>query len=355
MPRLINRIAILLFVSSQVFAQVNLVDAKGDGHGAGCIVYPVSSAMPGGIFDIIGFKLTASHGNVIIEVRMAAVVPWVVAGVFQNRHNKTFLPVIDVYVARGGKEGYKTLLPGRGALPALPWQRAVVITGLPETVASHIAASAGDMAHNVCVPRDVRVRGTVIVAVMPRRCIGMHPAEYSYLVGVTALRPLIGLRHKLSAKPDMFSDPLVVPLAPKPGRCNSWSEEDCAFGTCTNPNLTPRFLDIVVPGKVQKQALTPTKGVCVLPFVTYLDKVTGPPAIKSPHGIPVKDIKSDIITLLLPKGFDKTGISRGRLAGLYDENGKMLTTVVVIKVMDDVVVVNPIRKIKPQKGLEVRF
>jgi len=355
MPRLIEYVLIFTLMSSQGFSQVKLKDPRGDGHGAGCIVYPVSTSMPDGIFDITGFSLKSSHGTITIEARMAAAVPWVYAGVFQNRHNRTFLPVIDIYVARGGKNGYKTLLPGRGARPAMPWQRAVVITGLPETVAAHIRASTRKMYRDVCVPRDVRVRGRIIRAVMPKRCIGMHPGEYSYLIGVTALRPMMGLRHKLSDTPDTFKDPLVAPLAPKPGRCNSWSEEDCAFGTCTNPNLTPRFLDIVAPKNIQKQALTPTKGVCAIPFIANLDRVTSPPDTKNPRGISVKDIKNDVITLLLPKGFDKTGISRGQIAGLYDENSRLLTSVVVIKVMGNVVVAKPIRKIKPQKGLEVRF
>lgn len=354
MLRRINLIVILTFLSVSAFAQLKLTDPRGDDHGAGCVVYPSVASMRNGIFDITGFKLTASHNKVIIEVHMAAAVPWLTAGMFQNRHNRTFLPVIDIYVARGGP-GYQTLLPGRGARPAMPWQRAVVITGLPETVAAHLAASTGKMSHDICVPRDVHVRGAVIRVVMPKRCIGTDPLKYSFLVGVTALRPLMGLRSKVTNKPDTFHDPLVIPLAPKPGRCNSWSEENCAFGTCTDPNLTPRFLDIVSPKNIQKQVLRPTKGVCVLPFVGILDKITSPLHTPKTDGIPVKDIKKGVITLLLPKRFDKTKVSKGQLAGLYDKNGRLLTSVVVIQVINDVVVLKPLIKIKHQKDLEVIF
>ncbi len=341
-------------LAGQALAQVSLHDPRGDGHGAGCVVYPVTSSMPGGIFDIVGFKLTVTHNRAIIEIRLAAAVPMRPAGIFQNRHNRTFIPMIDVYVARGGS-GYKALLPGRGAVAAMPWQRAIVITGLPETVAAHIKASAGRMAHSVCVPRDVSVRGAVIRAVMPKYCVGNSPEKYSYLVGVLALRSMMGLRHKLTNKPDMFNDPLVVPMAPKPGRCNSWSEEDCAFGTCTSPGLTPRYLDIIAPSGVQKQVLRPLKGVCMLPFMAGHGKMQPLPASAAKQGIPIKDMKNGIITLLLPSKFDKPKVTVGRIAGLYDQNGRLLTPVVVTQVVGAVVILKPVTRVRPQKGLEVRF
>jgi len=310
--------------------------------------------MNAGMFDITGFTMSWSANTVTMEIRMASHPRAVSARLFQDRRVKTFLPVIDVYVAKGGQQGHRNLLPGRGAKPGLPWQKVIVITGMPETMAAHLSAALGDQKGDLCVPRNVHVRGRVIRAVMPKTCVGVSPETYSYLIGVLALRPMLGLRHKVSDRPDTFDDPLITPMAPKPGRCNDWGGEDCAIGTCTNPDLTPRFLDILAPQGVQQRVLRPLRGVSTLPFVTHLDKVVGL-GIAKDQGVPVRDYKNGVITLLLPPKFDKTKAAKGRIAGLYDRTGSLLTTVVVIDVTDTVVVLKPLRKVSPREGMEVRF
>jgi hypothetical protein len=342
-------------------AAVVLEDPAGDDTGPGTYVYPGVEGFRKGAFDLREVRLRPVAGGVEIRV-VTGVAPEPVrirTGVAERTRAVT-LPVFDLYVIDGDRKagrGQTALLPGRRVSPGDPrgWDRAVVLSDVPDALETHYRRAAPDRVDSVCFPRSVVRSGRTLTARVPRSCLPMDLSRAGYLVVVTALGPGGGFQGMVRRSSDdaRADDPdaWVRSVDPVVGNCNVWEDglgaSPCALGGCEPCGSHPFVLDAIVPAGADQQALLKaydpkTRRLAVLPFVW---PGGGPaPGAGAPDGaapgggtaaapadprLPVTTVRDQQVTVRLPEGADGAGWPAGTLGALVCPGDRPGGTVVV--------------------------
>lgn len=258
-----------------------LEDPEGDDHGPGRYVCPAVEGMRPGSLDLRRVSLDASSDRVEIGVTFARAVETVEARFGRDRPAvRVFHPVVDLYARTPGGGAHRDLLPGRRVAPAggRGWDRAVVVSAVPDVLEAHYARIVPALAEDVCFARGVRVVGATLFASVPRRCLPEDLESAGFLVLVTGLGAGTGIGDVVlggSRTPDT-PDPLVREVQEQPGQCGVWEgtgTSPCWCGGCAPCGWHPFVFDVVVPRGASQEALLSDyseaeKRLAVLPFVT---------------------------------------------------------------------------------------
>ncbi len=338
--------------------QVTLTDPAGDDTGPGTYVHPGVEGFRRGTFDLREVRLQATEGGVDIRVTTGSPAETVrVRTSVAQQTREVFLPVIDLYVSDAARvgEGRTALLPGRRVSAADPrgWDRAVVISALPEVLEAHYRRAAPGLAAATCFPRGVSRSGRTMTVHVPRACLPMDLSRAGFLVVVTGLGAGGGFQGMLGregAREDQ-PDPWVRGVDPVVGNCNVWEDglgvSPCAFGGCEPCGAHPHVLDAIVPEGARQADLlkgysTPARRVAALPFVW---PAGAPPARVSPAGgqagsagamtptglpgHPIEGIRGEQVTVRLPPEDPSAPPAAGTLGAIVCPDGRPGGTVVV--------------------------
>ena len=279
--RLLVLCAALLLAALAHGAEVVLEDPAGDDNGPGTYAYPAVEGFRPGSFDLRTVRIRERGDGADIEVTFQSAVELVPARLRQDMPPRTvFMPVVDIYASSGPAAGHQELLPGRRVEPAVPWDKAVVVSLAGDVLEAHYRAVAADLARDVCFPRNVVVLGKTVRVHCPRRCLPADITRAGWLVLVTGLGPGAGLKgmvmDSVRGRGKDAQDPFVREVAPTVGSCNVWEDGSgvsaCTFGGCAPCDFAPFVLDVVVPeGQSQRdllRAYSPgLRRLATLPFV----------------------------------------------------------------------------------------
>jgi len=278
--------AIALISTTALARGIVLTDPAGDDHGPGTYVHPASVGFRPGTFDLREVSFERTAGGVTIKVSFA-ISPQVVK-VRTNRDDPgrdVFMPVIDIYTASNPSagSGHDSVLPGRriALSGGFGWDRAVVISALPDLLRSHYGRAVPSLAADTCFPTGVRLLGRTIRAFVPDRCLHGDLESIYFLVIVTGLGPGAGFGDFLRRTPGDHApdavDPFVREVTADAGTCNVWEDgvgrTPCTFGGCRPCGWHPFVLDAIVPSGMDQEDLlgTYSKGqtrLASLPFTT---------------------------------------------------------------------------------------
>lgn len=258
-----------------------LEDPTGDDRGPGSYVCPAADGMRPGSFDVRRVSLDASSDPVEVAVTFARAVETVEARFGRDRPAvRVFHPVVDLYMEAPGGGAHRDLLPGRRVAPAAGrgWDRAVVVSAVPDLLAAHYTREVPDLAADACFARGVRVVGATLFARVPRRCFPDRLESAGFLVVVTGLGPGAGFGDVILDRPRTpdAPDPFVREVQEQPGHCGVWEgtgASPCWCGGCRPCAWHPFVFDAIVPRGASQEALLSDyseagKRLAALPFVT---------------------------------------------------------------------------------------
>lgn len=341
--------------------EVTLHDPGGDDTGPGTYVSPAVEGLRRGVFDLRQVRLRTTDAGVEIHVLMGAPAePVRIRTSVAQQTREVFLPVIDLYVtdpARVG-EGRTALLPGRRVAVSDPrgWDRAVVVSAVPEILEAHYRKTVPGLAAATCFPRGVSRSGRSFTIHVPRTCLPMDLPKAGFLVVVTGLGPgggFQGMARRGSEGPSPDDpDPWVRGVEPIVGNCNVWEDglgaSPCSFGGCDPCGSHPLVLDAVVPPDQDQAVLLKayepgTHRLAALPFVWP----GGVPSAQAPGaadadpagdraGLPagepsyrVANVRGEQVTVRLPSDESGRAFPAGTLGALVCPDGRPGGTVVV--------------------------
>lgn len=351
----IAAIAVLLASPSSLTSPIVLEDPAGDDHGPGRYVCPAAEGMRPGSFDLRRVSLNASSDSVAIAVTFARTLELVKARFGRDGPvMRIFYPVVDIYVQTPGGGAHQDLLPGRRVAPALGWDRAVVLSAVPDLLAAHYRRVASDLAADTCFARTARAVGATLSASVPRRCLPGDLEKAGFLVVVTGLGAGAGLGDIILGGPRTpdSPDPFVREVQEQPGQCGVWEgtgASPCWCGGCRPCGWHPFVLDAIVPRGASQEALLSgysesAKRLAVLPFVTSegeaVVEATSPARLPGPRH-PVVSIRGRHVSIRLTTGTYPPGtiaaiICPGeRSGGTAVVTGEAAGFVVLEKVGDD--------------------
>lgn len=274
-----------------------LEDPARDDHGAGSITYPLRSMndLGPGSLDILSFSAWNVPNGTWFEVVFARAPqkterrPIDDGGTMLTDVAKLgfYTLNVDVYIDTDGKpgSGNTRMLPGRNVEvdPANAWEKAVVLTPLPEQAGTLLRRTYAEVERNqareaqsetgkltaeqkaairsevsrqvaesVFFPTVVELRGRAVRFFVPLSFLGgPAKADWGYVVGssgadVTARYDLVKLA---GLKPDAPIDPLFI-LRTAPGRT------DRTFGGADEDDPTPpALIDVIVPPGASQEKL----------------------------------------------------------------------------------------------------
>ncbi len=265
-----------------------LSDPRGDDHGDGSLVYPLSSDFSRGDLDLLAFSARRGDGGTWFEATFARPV---------RAPGREAIDDLGTSLSSIARYGFYTLnidvyidtdrVPGSGGVMALPgrkvriapdsaWDRAIVLTPRPHEARGELKrllmksleeemdrddpdlelAQAVEMRHRIPMdveqrvffPTLVRVQGQRISFFVPDSFLGGPArADWSYVVAVSGanLSQSFGLAAGAGLAP---SDPDTLMILPVlPGRSAN------AFGGRDRPAFEPPLVDILVPEGVSQE------------------------------------------------------------------------------------------------------
>lgn len=228
-------------------------DPKGDDHGPGTYVYPSSSEVRGGDFDLRRVKLGFDGEDLVVEVSFGASIrrPQMVRKTHAAEialDNEIYLQNVDLYFDTEPGAGLTDALPGRRVrfAPEDAWDLAVVITPRPARVRAALEEVLGKDARRVLVATAVRARGPTVIARVPAPELASASFGLSVLVtgavwdeSFEAVDRLAGQR-----RPSAFALPVLA------------ISEDEAFGGGELGGVQPHVIDLLdPPGRDQRAIL----------------------------------------------------------------------------------------------------
>ncbi|HVR99341.1 MAG TPA: glucodextranase DOMON-like domain-containing protein [Thermoanaerobaculia bacterium] len=273
------------FARSAIFT---LTDPRGDDHGDGNLVYPMSSELNKGELDLLSVSARKQGDGTLFELTFAQPVrvPERRAVDFAGTQLDTvarfgfYTLNVDIYIDtdRVAGSGGTGMLPGRHAEvdPASAWEKAVVLTPRPHEARGELKrmlmrelqedtregevprekAEAlklqipGDVESRIFFPTDIRVRGNKISFVVPASFLG-GPAKdtWAYVVAVSGSNVLQSVDINRVLGRSSEEELMILPVSP--GR---WQDR-FGGGRDDAPNQPP-LIDILVPeGKKQETIL----------------------------------------------------------------------------------------------------
>ncbi len=254
-------------------------DPAGDDHGPGTYVCPAADGMRPGWADLRRVSVDVTRDSVSIVVTFARAVEQVEVRFGRDRPAmRVFHPVVDLYVRAPGGGDHRDLLPGRRVAAAGGWDRAVVLSAVPDLLKAHYARVVPDLAADTCFARRVRVVGATMSASVPRRCLPGDLERAGFLVLVSGLGAGAGFGDAILGGPRTpdAMDPFVRDVQEQPGQCGGWEgtgATPCWCGGCRPCGWHPLVFDAVVPRGASQEALLQDyseadKRLAVLPLVT---------------------------------------------------------------------------------------
>ena len=312
-------------------------DDVGDDYGGGQYVLPAREGFQKGTFDIEEVVLEGKGDYVEISVRFQRPITQVpFKRMFGKPETLIFLPVVDIYSRGSGSvSGHKRLLPGRRALPdEKGWEKAIVLSGIPDALEAHYNAVASDVARDVCFPRNFYFVGRELRSKVLKKCIADELLASQYLVVVTCLGPGGGFGRFSKEGREEDEDPYVRAVSQFASSCDSWEDgtlaSSCVIGGCNPCGFHPYILDMVVPDGVPQEELLSnydgkTKKLATLPFMDARQKLAKTYEQKEPKKSKrhkVLDVKGDIFTIEFDESDGEKKIEAGDLGAVICEGEK---------------------------------
>lgn len=268
-----------------------LTDPRGDDHGSGRLVYPLSPDFAQGDLDLVRLTATRLPGGTQFEAEMARpirtperrTVDAVGTQLDQIAKLGFYTFNIDIYVDtdRSAGSGSTTTLPGRGVLidPASAWEKVIALTPDPEAARSELKRIVvrderrreqsegrkgiieeeqrmelqGSVDEFVYFPTQVRVSGRTISFFVPDSFLGgAAQSDWSYVVAVSGADVVNRLdqQNRFLSRNDEAESLLILPVTT--GR-----PTDRFGGALQNDTYMPPLVDIIVaPGEEQKTVLS---------------------------------------------------------------------------------------------------
>jgi len=321
-------IIVLFFINATAYAAsfFSLADPPGDDYGPGYYVYPENNAYKPGSFDILGFDVVENEGFVRFKIELKKA--------YVSNQN------IEIYIDKDhvGGSGNPSALPGRRANIAHEsfWEKAVLITPLPELASKELKRIAPDLVGSVIIPKKYWVSGNQVICDISTQEVGVPTPTWGYVVAVTPSdfeRPNGGKIGLKDIGADLNGALLIREVQNKPGKNN--------FGGGDVSGMSSNIIDVIVPsGESQEKVLRGYNSI-----TRTLVTLTGvyPPGSRAAtwemdSSIGHYSLKATILgkeakTITIDKG-EKDGIYIGRIGVVIDEYGDELTNVVVDQVFD---------------------
>jgi len=304
-----------------------LSDPKGDASGPGTYYWPLVPGFRGGTFDLREVTIREEAGGLAIRATFDASPEEVLLTTRQDSPGrKVFMPAVDLYAVSPGGGIHKELLPGRRVLPGDPgWDRAIVLTAVPDLFEAHYRQVASVLAGDVCFARAPVLSGKTISAFVPRSCLPKDLASAGYLVVAygtgfgSGLQDIV--KKSLGRPPADAADPFVREVTEKAGTCSVWEDGNgtspCTFGGCEPCGFHPYVIDAIVPadadqGDLLKSYSAASRRLAALPFVRVDGGAFLPGAVvAAPNGLrlPVAGVRGNELTIR-PDGPQDTVVSR---------------------------------------------
>lgn len=265
--------------------EVVLEDPAGDDDGPGSYAYPAVEGFRPGSFDLRKVTAREVAGGIDLEISFQATVDTALSRIrMDSPPRRIWHPVVDIYwaVNPAPGSGHRLLLPGRRVVPAgdFGWDRAVVVSAVPDLLEAHYGRYSPDRAADTCFPKGAVLHGKTVRVHVPRRCVPSDLGKAGWLVVVTGLGPGAGLSAMVAGTVSPLAkeakDPWVRAVAPSVGVCNLWEDssgvETCTFGGCDPCDFAPFVLDAIVPAGTSQHELlrgfnAGLRRLAALPFV----------------------------------------------------------------------------------------
>jgi|GEM_PF-1776384 len=327
-----------LFTPTKASAEkVVFKDDVGDDHGGGNYVLPAREGFQKGTFDIEEVALEEKGDNVQISVKFQRPITRIP---FKRMYGKTetsiFLPVVDIYSRKKDSvSGHKRLLPGRRALPDdVGWEKAIVLSAIPDVLEAHYNVVASDIARDVCFPKNFYFSGRELRAKAAKRCIASDLSDSQFLIIVTCLGPGGGFGRFSKEGREDDDDPFVRAVWHFASSCDAWEDgtlaSSCVIGGCNPCGYHPYILDMIVPDGITQQELlsdydAKTKRLARLPFMDARQKLARTSVQKDTRQskrYKVLDVKGDIFTIEFVENEASVDVQIGDLAAVICENEK---------------------------------
>ena len=328
-------VALVLATAPAHAQEIVFDDPAGDDTGPGTYAVPAVEGFRNGSFDLRSVRLTPEATGVRIRVtfqgapEMVTIRPHV-----DSPGRPAFMPVVDLYVAShpAPGSGHRELLPGRRVKPAgeFGWDRAVVLTAVPDLMETHFARASPLLAEDTCFPRGASITGKTLDVHVPSRCLPKDLASAGFLIVVTGLGPGAGFsdlvrRTILERGPDS-PDAFVREVHESVGVCNVWEDgagtTPCSFGGCDPCEWAPFVIDAVVPPDADQAELLRAydarlKKLAALPFVFPSGHAPdlGPPPVPDPRW-PIAGVRGREMTVKTAQEADRKRFPAGTLGAI---------------------------------------
>jgi len=184
----VSMLAAALFALPSFAASVELKDPRGDDKGPGTYTYPTGAPYKAGSFDLINMKVAEKGQDIVFTIEIATQFtdPWN-SKAWPTPGNGFSMQMFQVYIDTDGKKGSgeKDALSGMNATFAEDsrWEKVVVIGAHSnKRIKSEVDQKAKAVADKVVLPKEVKVRGKTVTAVVSKKDLDIDVTKVGYQV-----------------------------------------------------------------------------------------------------------------------------------------------------------------------------
>ena len=236
---------------------VRLNDPKADAYGPGAYELPAHPDVKRGELDLRSVQIERTERGCKLKISFYERLHLFEIRPARDTPRKVFFPTVDFYFQTGDDNPVCSALPGRQVRISGGWQRAVVISPVPELAAEAFQDDERLRGRVWIAPRP-RVYGRAIRVVVPFDFLGREwPRAMAVLVCASAFSPSFRLADRLRG--GWKSGGAVMPVLPFPaGDCRLDGERSraCHLTGCKPCGGHPQVVDVLAPAGLQESWLS---------------------------------------------------------------------------------------------------
>ncbi|RME20366.1 MAG: hypothetical protein D6806_16505 [Deltaproteobacteria bacterium] len=248
---------VLLSGCAHTGAAWRINDPAADARGPGSFELPAHHDLRRDELDLRRVELARTNDGWKIEITFASRLHLFEIRPARDEVRRVFLPTVDVYFRTGGEEPVFDALPGRRVRIAGGWQRAVVISPLPELSAEAIRGKRG-LRQRVFVAPHAKVAGRSLRTLVPLEFLGERwPEAVAVLVCASAFTSSFRIVDRL--RDEWESGGAIMPVLAYPSgdcRLDGDPARACHLTGCKPCGGHPQVVDVLAPEGLQQSWLS---------------------------------------------------------------------------------------------------